>query len=664
MRVVEQRPANARPPDTSALVDDAAGRARIEAAAIQAAAASLPNRLPRPGEVGGLWRLGRPAVDAVKATVVEMINEAYVLSPAPAGRQALATYARAVHSAVVAPRDGDDGLGHTVAAAPAGRWLYRTVSRTVDDCAGSSLLDVAAEAARRCLRGSGDSSDSERGRADLGQAWSTLGAVVLGLRTLLADITRRHQYPVEAVPTGGHSDHPDGLNVTQRRALAARTLTAFVRYLPADRDGVLLALLDLHVVEQALHPAGFAEAPVELVHISADVETALDPSRRLATDKLTGLQLANFGAFAKSSWRANDWMWGRLDGAAWLVRILLDPRRLVTLRDLAAEDAAAEGRGQEPAWLAALTAQLADLAGTPVPGAVRDELAFLDRPEAAVPRSLPTTATWVAAGVQRHLVAAEVPHVAAAIRRDVTAGVDAKPVAEFLAAVDASDGADAAVAAGDHVEAAAAPDEAATLLQACRVPAEALTDAANTAVFITTLARVLAVVTAWFATLQVLPRTLRPAAWIASTATRIAFELVDDTTRRRRRGTVAAGGVLLVGGGIVATTSSGATGALAVAAALAGLVVVGLTSWRRLPATFAVLGCGVLGVLAAAGFVPVLADWLFPWLSDDAVPYLADHPLAWLAAFNLLLLPPVWSLAEVVLGYRARRRASSRPTRR
>jgi hypothetical protein len=318
-------------------------------------------------------------------------------------------------------------------------------------------------------------------------------------------------------------------------------------------------------------------------------------------------------------------------------------------------------------WLASLIAELAELAGTPATAAVRDELAFLELLEAAVPRSLPNTATWVAAGVQRHVAAAELPHLAAAIRRDVAVGVDGRPLAEFLAAVDESAGRSAEGSAGDVTGKAkparcSSPDDAARLLQACRVPTEELTDAANTAVLITTLAQVLAVVTAWFATLRVLPRTLRPAAWIARTATRLAYELVHDTTRRRRRGTVAVGGALLVGGVVVATTSPGAVGAIAVAAALAGLVVVGLTTWRRLPATFAALGCGVLGVLAAAGFVPALADELFPWLADEAVPYLAEHPWAWLAVFGLLLLPPVWSLAEVVAGYRGRRRATRRPT--
>ena len=44
--------------------------------------------------------------------------------------------------------------------------------------------------------------------------------------------------------------------------------------------------------------------------------------------KLYGLQLGHFAGFVRRSWRANDWMFGRLDGAARVVDLLLDPRLL------------------------------------------------------------------------------------------------------------------------------------------------------------------------------------------------------------------------------------------------------------------------------------------------------------------------------------------------
>ncbi len=60
----------------------------------------------------------------------------------------------------------------------------------------------------------------------------------------------------------------------------------------------------------------------------------LDSKRGLAgkfKKKLCGAQLADFGAFFKASWRSNDLMWGRLDGASQLLDLLLDANRLENL---------------------------------------------------------------------------------------------------------------------------------------------------------------------------------------------------------------------------------------------------------------------------------------------------------------------------------------------
>jgi predicted acylesterase/phospholipase RssA len=49
-----------------------------------------------------------------------------------------------------------------------------------------------------------------------------------------------------------------------------------------------------------------------------------------AVHKLLGMQLRHFGAFLFPSWRANDWLWGRLDCAPRLVELILSPYRLRT----------------------------------------------------------------------------------------------------------------------------------------------------------------------------------------------------------------------------------------------------------------------------------------------------------------------------------------------
>ena len=55
------------------------------------------------------------------------------------------------------------------------------------------------------------------------------------------------------------------------------------------------------------------------------------PQQLDSVTKLRGVELHHFAAFYKSSWRAWDWMWGRLDGSGWLVHILLDPRRILAV---------------------------------------------------------------------------------------------------------------------------------------------------------------------------------------------------------------------------------------------------------------------------------------------------------------------------------------------
>src|SRR4029077_19942068 len=44
--------------------------------------------------------------------------------------------------------------------------------------------------------------------------------------------------------------------------------------------------------------------------------------------QLAGSELANFAAFLRPRWRANDWMWGRLDAVPTLVDLLLTPTTL------------------------------------------------------------------------------------------------------------------------------------------------------------------------------------------------------------------------------------------------------------------------------------------------------------------------------------------------
>ena len=100
----------------------------------------------------------------------------------------------------------------------------------------------------------------------------------------------------------------------------------------APAAAVLRNMLRLEVVHVAF--TGVSDAPeqaVELVQVSS-----------LQKELITGIQLNHFGAFYRQSWRANDWLRGRIDGSRQLVQMLLAPERL---RQLHGSDSAAALRG-------------------------------------------------------------------------------------------------------------------------------------------------------------------------------------------------------------------------------------------------------------------------------------------------------------------------------
>lgn len=97
-------------------------------------------------------------------------------------------------------------------------------------------------------------------------------------------------------------------------------LQALYDYLLAGGPGhqTLERMLRLDVVQLCFSGANQeVEQEVELIQVSS-----LNP------DRLTGIQLHHFGAFYRQSWRINDWLQGRMDGALQIVRLLLSPERL------------------------------------------------------------------------------------------------------------------------------------------------------------------------------------------------------------------------------------------------------------------------------------------------------------------------------------------------
>lgn len=66
-------------------------------------------------------------------------------------------------------------------------------------------------------------------------------------------------------------------------------------------------------------------------------------------EKLTGIRLGHFAAFYRGSWRANDFMWGRLDGAAQTARLLIDDVRAKALQAYGASPGTVLARALVPA---------------------------------------------------------------------------------------------------------------------------------------------------------------------------------------------------------------------------------------------------------------------------------------------------------------------------
>ena len=186
-------------------------------------------------------------------------------------------------------------------------------------------------------------------------------------QSVAAAVAAELRAPADAEPTGDISEYTDyslqvldGMTpspqaIDLRRCLVtdvlARTAEQLREQAPEGADGVLhgglrrvpidtavLAALEVVCLPEQL--AGEAGEKVEFVRLSAANRTpiaahftrltAAETESELPTRpghlhpkiKLAGNELANFAAFVDPEWRANDWMWGRLDAVPTLVDLL------------------------------------------------------------------------------------------------------------------------------------------------------------------------------------------------------------------------------------------------------------------------------------------------------------------------------------------------------
>ncbi len=229
--------------------------------------------------------------------------------------------------------------------------------------ARQSLL-IVQDLLQRFIRVSGDA-DLREQRRTITQALSQRAPTTLPLPTPIADATPFSTLPdlVAAAMTSLNSklDSLDGLDspVFDQLRLEIRGIRLMAESQAGAVDRAVTsqdwfqALSDLGVLQSAVtdgdvHSSqriGFIEVsaattdtsnidPSQTEQPNIDTDPSKpDPASFDVSTKLTGVQLAHFGAFYAESWRRNDWIWGRLDGSYRLIAMLTDPEFLLELGD-------------------------------------------------------------------------------------------------------------------------------------------------------------------------------------------------------------------------------------------------------------------------------------------------------------------------------------------
>ncbi|MEV6106123.1 patatin-like protein [Streptomyces sp. NPDC051940] len=598
----------------------------LTAAARDVLLQKLPLNPADPDPYARMTAYGRQPLDGAKATVLELLNACFASRPGPQERADIGALADSLHQAM--PKRVDSRLAEGVTDA-------------LDAC------DLTRPGAVTRLAGSGPWHDAvlsqlpkqdeqSNERDELRAAWVELARV--------AGQARRYFTPPD-------SPAPDGTPSADDIARAeAADVFAYLDGAVATRD-IAGRLFDLQAALRVIYPdEQAARQTVELVQMSADTRTLLDP-RSLASDKLTGLQLHHFGAFYKHSWRANDWMWGRLDGAGWLVHVLLSPRHLARL---------AREADSRTAFREDLRGTLEEIAGEPPPHGVFErfedgtaaELDFLDADVEPPAAALPTTAMWVAAGLQRLIGAEELVHVARHAETE-------DPNTEFGEARDAFVAAvEDRVGRLDQAERLPARDVQ-DVLAACRVSEERFSGERETPLFRRTAVTAAAVGSG--AAVGVVGRRLRTLRTVLRTVRRALLLAVRMFASEKAARKPVGYGLAAVTAGVAAATSSvREMGYLGLLAVLAGIALIAVGAGRRVRAALTMFAGAVvlagIAVIALAGFIPAVDREVFPWLLETAVPYLDEHAVVWAIVVLLVVLLPLSLLLDGAQALRARRR--------
>jgi patatin-related protein len=560
-----------------------------------------------PASLEALAGYGQAAFDIAKACAISIVAPAYQLARSADDFAFLGNLSKAIHEAYPPPAPIDLAQ------------IVRDVC-TEDAIRGLSLETAAAQIAQDYL---GES-------AVPAEAWDQLGRAFVD-----------------------ESNALNGLAQSGRDPAAASRLTTYLKYLGVQGNSLAIAmkLFDLAAAQRAMLPAGAdVDQSLELVQVSADTRSLLAPKFETAQQKLTGMQLHHFGAFYKRSWRANDWVWGRLDGAGWLVHVLLDPRRVRSIVERRKEDRT-EGETAAEWFLRELETfgapELPD-ASTAAPSAggtsdedltketLLDELDFLND-TSTTPSSIPKTSLWLAQVWQQRVLDDEMDVLA----RTVTDPQSEKPTdwsppksRQWAADVLAAAGADAKYA----------------LFQRNPVAKETFASDKGSPLMARTLTKAAATASAAVGSVQQVPTVVRPPLTTLRTLTLGGYRVVSATKGCAKR-SIFIGAAFLVLGIAFAIQSTSWAGVPALTMIAIGSYLVVLAAWQLSSRViFAVLSLTILLAAIAPSIKPV-ATWLFGEKGSPGSGVVGRH-LYWLSDdwTHPLILELVFIGAIIVLG--------------
>ena len=600
---------------------------------------SQPGPGTLPASAPELTRYGQAAFDLAKGSALGVVQVAYQLATEDADFEALTLLTHDIHEAdkPVVPAE------RAKAAVQKARWsldLTKTVRELCQtpEIRRGPLADAAAVLAERYL------SDSEVPA----YAWSRLDRA---FRVHCAALTRL------ANSSSVAGTQPESL--LTKRYVAASQLNVYLDYLkPHDNSRTITTkLFDLATTQRAMLPADAdIEQPLELVQVSADTRSLLAPKFYRAEQKLTGMQLHHFGAFYKRSWRANDWMWGRLDGAGWLVHVLLDPRRVLRTVE-ARDDERVPGESRAEWFLRQLKDfGVPDFPSTgyqlPATGKVPsrkltkqtllNELEFLDNSAKAIPPSIPDTSLWVAQIWQQRVLDEELSGLASTvINPQPGEKPDWSPQRSRTWAQD--------------VLSAPSPAAKYALLKDDPVADETFATDRGSPLMARTITKAAATMAAAIGSVRQLPGVVKPPVTTLRTLTLGGYRVVS-TTKGLPKWSIIIGAAVLVLGVALATQSADILGITGLGMAGVGAYLVVLGTWQRsCRALFALFSVTIVGAALSLG-IPVVRTRVF---GEKDEPGLLGRNVYWLGTqwwYPLTAIVVVGLLVSLVRVANPRRR--------